>query len=386
MPGEGDLPYVIKSPWTWELVHDLLQRSDIRFDAVVILMRDLTEAAASRCIIELEAQHEHFPWMTELPQTWEHVAHTPGGMVFSTSPVDQARLLAVGFHCLLERLVSADIPMILLSFPRLIEDPAYLYSKLGPVLPDTISADAGLAAHRATADRSKVRLGAETRTGSAAGFSFSGPTHGQLDRAALQRLLAEARRETAATVERFSGANQQAGDFAEETSRLTRALEAARREIDGLTRDRNSQAAALDAAMHEIGRLSRDRDRLTEALGLAQDKLLAITAQRDLALTSLEAEGAMIQSLTVRLASIDASTTWRFAVMLQAFARRQAWAIPLARRMVRNGGLWPFTRRRVEAAHAPIFTPHIPAAHAHRNDHEPGSVLPAHARRGVHHG
>ncbi len=126
-------------------------------------MRNLTEAAASRCILELQAQHERFPWMAELERTWEHVAHTPGGMVFSTSPVDQARLLAVGLHHLLERLVKADIPLVFLAFPRLIEDPAYLYRKLQPVLPETISLEAGLAAHRATADPSKVRVGGEPK-------------------------------------------------------------------------------------------------------------------------------------------------------------------------------------------------------------------------------
>jgi hypothetical protein len=386
LPGGEELPYVIKSPWTWELVHDLLERAEMRFDAVIIPMRDLTEAAASRCIIELQQQHERFPWMAELERTWEHVAHTAGGMVFSTSPVDQARLLAVGFHHLLERLVKADIPVIFLAFPRLIEDPTYLFSKLRPVLPDTITAEAALAAHRATAEPSKVRVGGETRAAPAAGFSLSGPSHAQLDRAALQRLLGEARRDNAATVERLTDAIQQAQSFATETLRLTEALDAARQQIDGLTGDRDRAAAALEAARLEIGCLLRETDRLSDVVGTTQDEFLAMTAQRDLALTSLEAEGAMIQSLTVRLAAIEASTTWRFAVLLRGFATRLPWAVPLVRRMVHRNRFWPFTRRRVEAAHAPIHTPRIPAAHAHRHDDRPGSVLPAHARRGVHHG
>nr|WP_294502529.1 hypothetical protein [uncultured Rhodopila sp.] len=367
LPGGEDLPYVIKSPWTWELVHDLLERAELRFDAVIIPVRDLTEAAASRCILELQAQHERFPWMGELERTWEHVGHTPGGMVFSTSPVDQARLLAVGFHHLLERLVKADIPLIFLAFPRLIEDPAYLFSKLRPVLPDTISVEAGLAAHRATAEPSKVRVGGETRA-AAAGFSLSGPSHAQLDRAALQRLLGEARRDNAGIGERLADAIQKAQGFAGETLRLTEALDAARQEIDGLTGDRDRTAAALDAARLEIGCLSEERDRLTEALGKTRDEVLAMTAERDRALTSLQAEGAMIQSLSVRLAGIEASTTWRIAVLLQAWAGRLPWAVPLVRRMVHRNRLWSFTRRRVEAAHAPIHTPRIPAAHAHQHN------------------
>jgi hypothetical protein len=385
LPGGEALPYVIKSPWTWELVDELLTRSDIRLDAVVIPMRDLTEAAASRCILELQAQHERFPWMAELERTWEHVGHTPGGMVFSTSPVDQARLLAVGLHHLLERLVKADIPLVFLAFPRLIEDPAYLYRKLQPVLPETISLEAGLAAHRSTADPSKVRVGGETEAGAAPGFSLSGPTHAQLDRAALQRLLAEARRDSAAAGERLRDATQQAQGFAAETLRLTEALCATRREIDCLILDRNGGAEALEAARLEIGCLCRDRDCLTGALETAQAELLAMTAQRDGALTSLEAEGGMIASLSGRLAAIEASTTWRVALMLQAFARRLPWAVPLGRRIVRGKRFWPFTRRRVEAAHATILTPRIPAAHADRNDDRADGLLPAHARRSVHH-
>jgi hypothetical protein len=197
LSGRGSLPYVIKSPWSYQVLHDALANGSLQFDAVVVPMRDLIESASSRTIVEMHAMHRAQPWTSELGQTWEHYGHTPGGVVYSLSPVDQARLLAVGFYQLLERLVRAEIPTVFLSFPRLIEDADYLYRKLAAILPETVTPEAARAAHTAVAEPSKVRVGTELQPvpDASGGFALRGPDTLVLERAALNRTLVDVRHE-----------------------------------------------------------------------------------------------------------------------------------------------------------------------------------------------
>jgi hypothetical protein len=162
LPLAGDpatLPYVIKSPWLCEYVDELLQTA--RLDAVIVPVRDLGEVASSRMLVEMDAMHRAAPWLAQHGATWDSWGWSPGGAVFSLDPVDQARLLAVGFHRLIERLVAADIPIIFLSFPRMALDAAYLVRKLGAVIPRDVTEQAALAAHARVADADKIRVDAE---------------------------------------------------------------------------------------------------------------------------------------------------------------------------------------------------------------------------------
>ena len=52
---EKDLPYVVKSPWLYEYIDQVLARQDIVLDGVIIPMRDLVEAAVSRVTLENSA-------------------------------------------------------------------------------------------------------------------------------------------------------------------------------------------------------------------------------------------------------------------------------------------------------------------------------------------
>ena len=54
----SDLPYVVKSPWSYQLIEAVLADPDIQLDAVVVPMRDLIKAAASRTIVELQTVHQ----------------------------------------------------------------------------------------------------------------------------------------------------------------------------------------------------------------------------------------------------------------------------------------------------------------------------------------
>ncbi len=265
------LPYVIKSPATYQYIQELLGNPALHLDAVIIPVRNLAEAAASRCVLELQNIHAGLPWMSELAQTWEHFDHTPGGVVYSLNPLDEARLLAVGFHHLLNHLVAADIPVILLAFPRFIEDPDYLFRKLFAVLPATITADRAAggqaaageaaageaaAAHAATADPAKIRIGPELRgTACPPGLQTHGPGFAQLDRIALARLLTETRQNLAAAQAE---------------------LAARRQALDLLYRDLAAARSDMAARDHEQARLARELAATQEALQISRAALDAL--------------------------------------------------------------------------------------------------------------
>lgn len=194
LPGENlDHPYVLKSPWLYECIDHILSHDTIWLDAVIIPVRRLSEAASSRSITELQAMHRSASWMTDLDQTWETWAKTPGGTIYSLNPIDQGRLLAVGLHVLIERLTKADIPIVLLSFPRLIEDWEYLFRKLRLFLPAAAQPETARAAHQRVADLAKVRVGAElaAATRSTRLLRYEAPE--QIDAIALRREMTRVR-------------------------------------------------------------------------------------------------------------------------------------------------------------------------------------------------
>ncbi|MBV9824471.1 MAG: hypothetical protein JO001_02140 [Alphaproteobacteria bacterium] len=190
----GELPQVIKSPWAYQFIGQMLAEKRIELSAAIIPMRDLVEAAASRTIIELRAMHKNLPWMARMHGSWSDWGHTPGGTVFSLNPLDQSRLLAVGFHRLIEQLVEADVPILFLAFPRFAEDADYMYDKLAAILPPQLTREELRRAHRRIARHELIRVGRELRRDPAAKYTPDGmPTLEQLDNSALRREVARLR-------------------------------------------------------------------------------------------------------------------------------------------------------------------------------------------------
>lgn len=97
LPDPSQLPYVVKSPWTYQFIEELLGSGKVRLDAVVLPMRNLVESAASRSTVQMQAMHHDLSWIGTLERTWEEFGHASGGIVYSLNPVDQARLLASAF-------------------------------------------------------------------------------------------------------------------------------------------------------------------------------------------------------------------------------------------------------------------------------------------------
>jgi hypothetical protein len=158
----GALPYVVKSPWVSEYIDQILNEKQFKIDAFIVPMRDLVEAATSRVVLEQRAIHQHNPWMADqLDRTWETYGHTPGGLVYSLNPLDQARLLAVQFHKLVLKVSEAGVPLVFPVFPRIATDWGYLHRCLRPILPPEITEEAARAAHARIADAAKVRVTSE---------------------------------------------------------------------------------------------------------------------------------------------------------------------------------------------------------------------------------
>lgn len=174
MPLVGDgktLPYVVKSPYAYQFIDALLARDDIQIDGVIIPIRDLIAAASSRTLTEMQHLHRVVPWLPELDQTWEQWALTPGGAVYSLAASDQARLLAVGLHHLVQRLVQARIRISLIHFPEMIVDPDYLFRQLKCFLPPDITIETARQAHARIANRDEVRVGDELNGQTASAIS-----------------------------------------------------------------------------------------------------------------------------------------------------------------------------------------------------------------------
>jgi hypothetical protein len=136
--------------------------------------------------------------MAETVTTWDHWGVTAGGTIFSLNPIDQARLLALGFHQLIERLVRADIPVLFLSFPRFVTDPDYLYRKLAPLLPADTDIARAREVHAATFQVAKVRVERELGGRAEAARCSAGreyPDLQVLEGAALRREMIRLRRE-----------------------------------------------------------------------------------------------------------------------------------------------------------------------------------------------
>ena len=247
---EESLPYVIKSPWIAEYVEKLLGERRFQIDAFILPMRNLVDAAASRAIVELRAIHQSQPWMAEcLDRSWETFAHTPGGIVYSLNPLDQARLLAVQFHQLILRVSERQIPIFFPVFPRMASDWEYLYRCLAPVLPAGVTSQMAREAHESVADRSKVRTTDEMRNqanGSAAPHVGSRyPSSVEVDNIALRREIARLRMELASVTETRVGLERHSQNLQSELAAATEARSDLERQRENL----QSEIAQLNRAI-----------------------------------------------------------------------------------------------------------------------------------------
>ena len=159
--GEGEAhPYVVKSPWTYQFVEQLVTTESIIVDEVIIPIRRLSEAAASRLIIEAAQVRKMIPSFDLYEDPWADFGQTPGGALYSLEMIDQERILGRALHKLLETLEENNVPYRLLSFPKFVSDVDYAYDRLGHLFPDLTKEDFGKKFSSAVS-KDQVRVGAE---------------------------------------------------------------------------------------------------------------------------------------------------------------------------------------------------------------------------------
>jgi hypothetical protein len=296
-----DLPYVVKNPMLYEFIDQVLADPTIRVDGVIIPMRDLNDATDSRVILERRSMYEHLPWLGYMVKQWETTGNVPGGLIHSLNPVDEARLLATGFHLLVERLVRANIPFVFLDFPRIVNDADYLYDKLQPLVPAMPEREAAREIYAGIAEPSLVRVTSEPPA-----------VDDRLDGLALRRELVRLREALAAmTMERdeasqaAESANSQLLKTHNELVQtqdayraLTPALELAERQralFDVLTREAErlrTQVADFERLRHrawtDAANLQTELDRATQRLQTIVPELELLKSRTVLLAADLE--------------------------------------------------------------------------------------------------
>ncbi|MBZ9653568.1 hypothetical protein [Phyllobacterium lublinensis] len=228
------LSYVVKSPWLYEFIDEVLEREDITIDGVILPVRNLAEAASSRTILEMQNIHRNNTWMAGEARTWETWALTPGGVIYSLNPLDEARLLAVGFHHLVERLANAGVPIYLLAFPRFSQDPEYFYSILKGCLPSAVTVEDVKAVHAKVVEPEKIRVTAEISQpvdGQPLKSPEGYPALEELDNIALRRELEKLRSEHNSTLAACSSATNDAQTTRSELVALQEQVQALQYEI-----------------------------------------------------------------------------------------------------------------------------------------------------------
>lgn len=118
-------PYIVKSPGLCDYLDEALQGDDMIIDHAIIPMRDLYSAAQSRREVDSKAD----PSLDVVPGgLWPRMEK---GLYAS---VNQEWILAGKLYSLMYTLAKHDIPVMLLLFPRIVNDPEYLYQKLSFLL------------------------------------------------------------------------------------------------------------------------------------------------------------------------------------------------------------------------------------------------------------
>lgn len=113
------LPYIIKDPNFCDYCDNIFRSQRYKIDRVVIPVRDLFCAAESRKKIH------------ELNQKINPDKATHGGGLLNTkNPEHQSGALAFMLYRLVETCAKHNIPMVFIAYPRMVQDPSYLWAKV----------------------------------------------------------------------------------------------------------------------------------------------------------------------------------------------------------------------------------------------------------------
>ena len=132
-----DSPYIVKSPFFCDYADEVLARPDIRVDRIFVPIRDLYAAAESRRRVE-QSTISTMSVLGRIRRRFKRKG-LPGGLwsVASDSADDQERVLLEKLYRLMLGVSGHLVPTTFLRYPLLVEDSAYLFEKLRPILTGT---------------------------------------------------------------------------------------------------------------------------------------------------------------------------------------------------------------------------------------------------------
>lgn len=110
-----DVPYIVKSFRIREF-NQVLDEGDVVIDHAIIPVRDLFAAAESRREVSRRAEPGQ--------------AKVAGGLWGTTDPEEQEDVLVLRLYELIHILAKHEVPTTFLNFPRLVQEPDYLYRTL----------------------------------------------------------------------------------------------------------------------------------------------------------------------------------------------------------------------------------------------------------------
>jgi len=148
-------PYIIKNPAFCDISHEIFARDDIAIDHIFIPIRDLTAAADSRREVTQKNIDLNRPNFKSLGLRENPF---PGGLWHTEigAESEQEMILLKKIYNLLEGSARSHVPITLISYPLLANNPIYLYEKLKPILGD-IHRDFFLFQHEKTLDKNLLR-------------------------------------------------------------------------------------------------------------------------------------------------------------------------------------------------------------------------------------
>ena len=142
---DDNAPYVVKSPNISNYIEEILENPEIELDLVIVPIRDIEDATNSR----VKVSEENLAKKGLLAKTFGSKRGFAGGMMKTSNPQKQQFLLLKSLSHLLVECAKHDQPVLILHYPRLMDDSEYLFEKLKPILND-IDSEQFKTAHQQT--------------------------------------------------------------------------------------------------------------------------------------------------------------------------------------------------------------------------------------------
>lgn len=130
---KGGCPLIVKDPRFCDYAKDVIQDDGIIIDQVLIPVRNLDAAAASRQYVS-KTSAEKLSNIQRLMYMVRPRSFAGGLRTKSKNPEKQKEILQKQIYKLMFALSDTDIPVTLMHYPRIMQDSEYLYTKLKPVL------------------------------------------------------------------------------------------------------------------------------------------------------------------------------------------------------------------------------------------------------------